>query len=994
MSPTPPENPSTSPRPDTSGGAHSASNPNRRLSGVFGVDSGVEAIDFVRRVWQRETPSAARLLAVWREGKGPEAAAGEADVIAADAEMRTSRGVDARLETYASEWPAILESLEACRAVMMQEFARLDLAGLRAASERVAAALPAAAGEARAVAALCEVMASGENSQSDQQAGLAVGKYRLVERLGSGAFGAVWRAWDGELGRYVALKLLHAGGVLGSVGVSEAAGVRRVMSEAQAAAGLDHPNVVKIHAAGRLPDGRAFIDAQLVGDAAPTSSDPHRVAVGVSLEQSILGKAGGGRRGPRWAAEMIEAIARGVASAHARGVVHRDIKPANIIVTPSGRPMLADFGLSALTVLPGGAPVATSTASGVAAGAGASMNVGRVTGTPAFMSPEQARGERATPASDVYSLGATLRYLLTGELPVKPTGKHSAEARADVLEQLRRGQLGGLEREMKQSRGFLPLTLVRICDRAMAAKVEDRYGSALALAEDLANWLRRRPTMAGRETIAGRVWMWYTRHTVVATIVAAALVVFGVMVQQHVVRLGVERDRAVRAEADAVAKQVQAEEFARLTKLAEADAVAKQVQAEESARLTKLAEAQAIAKRKEAERSARIAQGVNLFMAKSLLAAQADEGGRRISMFDAVTRASDRMSESSAETDVDPLADAAIRYSMARVLGTMGEFKRAETHFRRAVEFRTKELGLDHPDTIEAEFGLSEMLSYSERGSEAIAIAKPLLQRSLRVLGEDHVITISIKDVLGQSLLDQGDVAGSEQMMKESLASRLRAVPVEELKVASGHAMLGTLAKATGRREDAITHMKAALEIRERLRGRDYLDTMGTVNDLGSVYAELGDVAQAEPLQREAYAWMEKNLGPSHVNTLNSGYNVAWMLLTKKKAPAESLAIAAPLAKAAEEALGKDNPVSMRTRMLEARGLAGTGQFTAAEPIVLDLIERAEKAGLDGVSVRIAGGRVMIDCCKARGDAEAEKAWRKRTQALIDETRAAGVRGR
>jgi serine/threonine-protein kinase len=833
-------------------------------------------------------------------------------------------------------------------------------------------------------------MALDESSQSGQEEGAVVGKYRLVERLGSGAFGAVWRAWDTELDRYVALKLLHAGGILGSVGVSEAAGVRRVMSEAQAAAGLDHPNVVKIHAAGRLPDGRAFIDAQLVGDAAPTASDAHRVAVGVSLEQQVAGKAAG--RDPRWAATAIEAIARGVASAHARGVVHRDIKPANIIVTPSGRPMLADFGLSALTVLPGGVPVTAGTVGGGVAG---SMHVGRVTGTPAFMSPEQARGERATPASDIYSLGATLRYLLTGELPVKPTGKHSTEARADVLEQLRRGQLGGLERAMKQSGAALPLSLVRICDRAMAAKVEDRYGSALAMAEDLASWLRRRPTMAGRESVGRRVWMWYTRNAAVATIVAAALVVFGVMVQQHVVRLGVERDRAVRAEVDAHAKQLQAEESARLTKLAEAQAVAKQKEAEESARLTKLAEAQAVVKQKEAERSARIAVGVSRVMAETLSAAQADEGARRITMFDAVTRASDRMTNSSEPgPNTDPLVEAGVRFSMGRVLGTMGEFSRAETHFRRTIEIRTSELGPDDPDTLQAEFGLAEMLSYSERSKEALEVAEPLLTRAVRLLGEDDLLTLSIKDVLGQARLDQGDAAGAERMMKEALAARMNAIPLDESRVATGHSMLGSLAKATGRRDDAIKHMQAALEIRERLTGRNSLDCMGTINDLGSVYAEMGDVARAEPLQREAYAWMEKNLGPRHVNTLNSGYNVAWMLLTKKKAPAESLAIAAPLASVAEVALGKDNPVSMRTRMLEARGLAGTGQFAAAEPIALELIARAEKTGIEGMSTRIAGGRVMIDCCKAKGDTEGEKSWRERTQALIDQAKAAGARSR
>jgi serine/threonine protein kinase len=860
----------------------------------------------------------------------------------------------------------------------MQEFARLDKAGLRAACERVAGALPKVSGEARGVAELCELMASDEKTEDGPKQGEMLGKYRLVERLGSGAFGAVWRAWDTELGRYVALKLLHqagvlGGGILGSVGVSAAAGLRRIMTEAQAAASLDHPNVVKIHAAGKLPDGRAFIDAQLVGDAAPTREDAHSVAVGMSLEQMYAsGAAGGQARSPRWAARIIEQVARGVASAHARGVVHRDIKPANIIVTPSGKPMLADFGLSALTALPTGAPVGA--AAGGNPGATGSMHTGRITGTPAFMAPEQARGERATPASDIYSLGATLRYLLTGELPVKPTGRHSTEARADVLEQLRRGELGGLELlRLKGQHARLPLTLVRICDRATAAKVEDRYPSAFAMAEDLAAWLDRRPTTAGREAVSLRALLWARRNAAVVLIAAGAMLVFGVMIQQHVVRLSQERDRAVRAEGEARMRQGQAED---------------------AARVMKLAEKEALAKKNEAERSARIALGISAFMSGTLMAAQADEGRRTITMYDAVTRAADSVSTTPGILGGDPLVEAGVRYSIGRVLGTMGDFKKAESHFRSAVEIRAKELGPDHPDTLEAEFGLSEMLSFAERNPEASAIAEPLLVRVKRVLGDEAILTLSVKDVLGQTRLSLGDAAGAEAMMREALETRLRQTPVDESRVAMGYSMLGTLAKALSKREEAISHMKKCLEIRERILGRDALDTMGTVNDLGSVYAELGDVAQAEPLQREAYAWMREHLGPTHVNTINSGYNVAWMLLTKKKNPAESLAIAAPIAKAAEEALGKDNVVTMRTRLLVARGYAGTGACDKAEPLVTELMTQAERAGREGLSFRILGSRVMADCCKARGDTKGEAEWRARAAALLEESKADPVRGR
>jgi eukaryotic-like serine/threonine-protein kinase len=915
----------------------------RRISGVFGVDTGVEAIDFVRRLWQRETPTADRVMAVWREGKGPEAAAGEADVLTADAEMRASRGVDAKIEAYAREFPGILHNAEACRSILMQEFARLSTADRAKASARVGASLPTLAGEALGVAALCDAMASDEAGADDAKEGATLGKYRLLKRLGSGAFGAVWHAVDTELKRPVALKLLHRHGLLSGVGglaglgVSEAAGVRRVMAEAQAAAGLDHPNVVKIHAAGRLPDGRAYIDAQLVAD--PSPSDAATPIVGGSLEHRITNEKS---RDPRWAARIMEQVARGVAAAHARGVIHRDIKPANIIVTPSGRPMLADFGLSALTVLPAGtAGVGTVPAR---SGAVPISMPGKVTGTPAFMAPEQARGERATPASDIYALGATLRYLLTGELPVKPSGRHSTEGRTDVLEQLRRGELGTLEGSASGAR--LPRALVRIADRATATGIDGRYASAAALADDLAAWLDGRPTLAGRESVPARVGLWVRRHAVAAAVAAVVLGAFAFLLQQHVTRLGAERDRAVAAEKDADEKRVQA------------------------------------------QRETAIARAVSDFMESTIVAAQADAGGKRVTLYDAITKASDAVTKGTAGIGTEPLVEAGVRNSIGRVLTTLGEFPKAEEHLRRALDLRSRDLGPTHADTIETRFHLAEMLSFSERIPAASDLAEPVLAQCREHLGESHRTTISARELLAEIRIAQMRFDDARTLLLQVLDDRRKADPVEELKIAMTHSQLGALAKMETNREAAIEHFNKAIEIRRRIVGEDAVETMSTTNDLGSVYAELGDVEKAEPLQRAAYAWFVREMGPGHVSTINAGHNVAWMLLTKKKNFAEALEIASPLGTHAAASLGKGNLAAVRVRLVEGRALAGLKRDTEAEAVLTEVAALAAALGAAGRAQDSVASRTLAAVLERLGRSEEAATWKARAEARAADAKA------
>lgn len=844
--------------------------------------------------WQKarrgSLPAPADLVREWISVDQSRSSQTLADVLIADADARASQGLEPRFETYAREIPELLSDEEACRALLMHELARLEPGAISPAVKRIAGAIPGVAQVAQEVAELCGVMASAERlpPASEPISGDMLGKYTLIERLGVGSFGTVWRADDRELAREVALKLLHP-----SVGGS----LDRVMAEAKAAAAISHPSIVAVHAAGVFADGQAYIDTQLVGD---PSTPGGRILVGKPLDRDTK------KRTPRQCAEIIRAVTRGVALAHARGVVHRDIKPANIIVAPSGTPLLADFGLSAL----GG------------------TTSGRVSGTPAFMPPEQARGEPATPASDIYALGATLRYLLTGEPPIAPS-QGSSDAREDVLSRVRAGEISGLE----ATATGLPLTLRRICDKAMAPNTADRYASAGHLADDLDAWLDHHPTAAGREDLATRLALWFRRHAAAATVGIAAIATLAVVSERSIREILHQRNQAI------------------------------------------IARDEADDHRKRAEEAAEIAHDVNFFMQEALITAQADAGGKSVTMYDAIVAASERLD---ATVPQGGLADASIRHVMGRVFSTMGDFVRAEANLRRSLEIREKMLNRDHPDLLYTRFALAEMLSLAGRVDEAAAIIEPLDKQCEELLGKTHDLRLNCRDVLIQVRIQQHRLTSARELIRLNIDARKAVAKPDEIKLANGERQLGTLAKESGQKEIAVEYFEKALERATRVLGENAMETTSLRNDLGSVLAEMGNVERAEPLLRKAFASLTARLSPQHVNRIDCGYNLAWMLLNKKKAAAEAYAIIEPLVPAAEASMGTQSVTHTRCLLLKGRSLYGMERFTEAEPVLRDTASLAEHLGRDGVALDAVASRTLGACLIKLGKAEEAKAWQDR----------------
>jgi hypothetical protein len=304
-----------------------------------------------------------------------------------------------------------------------------------------------------------------------------IGRYDVIRLIGAGAMGAVYEARDRELDRTIALKLLAG------EGAPTARAIARFRREAKLAARLDHPNIVRVYGAG-MEDGHHFIAMDLVN--------------GRSLAELVAV----GEVSPRRAIHLARKIALAMSHAHDRGVLHRDLKPANVLVDEQGEPRVTDFGLAVLAE-PDESDRLTRT--------------GAAVGTPAYMSPEQARGEldQVDARSDIYSMGATLYEMLTGGPPFEaPTFLELAKKICD------QAPVGPRKKNPET-----PLDLDTICLKALEKEKEARYQTAVAMAADLARLLEDTPIEAKRPTKGELAGRWAKRHRgVTATAAALALV--------------------------------------------------------------------------------------------------------------------------------------------------------------------------------------------------------------------------------------------------------------------------------------------------------------------------------------------------------------------------------------------------------------------------------------------------------------------------------------
>ena len=389
--------------------------------------------------------------------------------------------------------------------------------------------------------ATCDYVSAGASTSAGQ-------RFRILRPHAKGGLGEVFVARDEELHREVALKKIqerHA---------DDASSRARFLLEAEVTGGLEHPGVVPVYGLGQYADGRPFYAMRFI------KGDSLKEAIERFHKAEDKGSDAGERalEFRRLLGRFVD-VCNAMAYAHSRGVLHRDLKPGNVMLGPYGETLVVDWGLAKVVGRAEGPAISEeATLRPDAASGSAATMAGSAIGTPAYMSPEQAAGklDLLGPATDVYSLGATLYSLLTGKAPFAGAD-HGA-----VLARVQRGDFPS----PRQVKADVPKALEAICRKAMALRPEERYSSARALADDIEYWLADEPVSAWVEPRSVKARRWLGRHRTIVAATGAMVLSATVLLAGATVQLSALNREKEQARSDAVDQAARAEANAQLVR--------------------------------------------------------------------------------------------------------------------------------------------------------------------------------------------------------------------------------------------------------------------------------------------------------------------------------------------------------------------------------------------------------------------------------------------
>jgi tRNA A-37 threonylcarbamoyl transferase component Bud32 len=743
-------------------------------------------------------------------------------------------------------------------------------------------------------------------------------RFRILRPHAEGGLGKVFVAFDEELRREVALKEIK--GRHADDGESRA----RFLLEAEITGGLEHPGIVPVYALGHYADGRPyyamrFIRGRSLQDAIARFHRGEAAASPLSLRQLL--------------ARFLD-VCNAVAYAHSRGVLHRDLKPSNIMLGQYGETLVVDWGLAKSQSQAENAAKATEAPIRPSAlMVSAPTQMGLALGTPSYMSPEQAEGrlDQVGPASDVYSLGATLYCLLTG---VPPFEEADVET---VLLKVRDGEF----RPPRQVKPSVPPALEAVCRKAMALRPDERYASPRALAEDIEHWLADEPVSAWREPWRVRARRWMGRHRTLVTASVAALLMATVSLTAANLLLQAANSRERR---ETLAK----EEALRTAESNAAEAKRQHQEALEQKHRAETNAAEAKRQEKQAKQQAEIALVVNDFLQNDLLR-QADSRWQAHRHFTADPDVKVRTLLDRAATEIDrrfadkPLEAAAIRQAIYDAYSGVGEFERAIENLSAAHHLRVRHLGADHASTLTTLSDLAASYQAAGRAAEAIKLYEQLREPMTKTFGAYHPATLT---TLGHLALAYWNARRCDEAIK--LHELLRELSTKKLG-ADHPSTLTTLSnlasayQADRRITEAIKLFEQVREPMTKKLGVDHRTTLLTLNNLAYAYRDAGRAADAIPLWEQVRQVRTNKLGSDHSDTLTTLRDLAHAYQEAKQVQ-RALPLYRQLLDTYSRKLPKDHPSRADALHMLGLCLLQVGSPAEAEPLLRECLTiRARK---------------------------------------------------
>jgi len=699
---------------------------------------------------------------------------------------------------------------------------------------------------------------------------LRIGRYRLQSEVARGGQGAIVRVFDQDLRRQLAMKLILGpdGGDRRGTPVSSIAPrvLGRFLDEAQVTAQLDHPGIVPVHELGLDPEGRVYFTMKLVQgeDLSAVYAKVRRGAEGWSL--------------PRALTVLVKAC-EAVAFAHHKGVIHRDLKPANVMVGRFGEVYVMDWGLARVLRRADGRDLRPDPDAGLDdLGEDALVTMdGDVVGTPAYMPPEQARGELAAMGahSDVYSLGAMLYELLAGHEPYARPG-----ARPGVLEVLFKVQAEAPE-PLARRAPDAPPELVAICEKAMSRDPAARYADMSGLAEDLRAYLEGRVVHAHETGALAELRKWIGRNKPLAGAMAGGvLALVAGLATTWVQKTRADHNAALAEEREALALSAQDE--------ARAEAERANREAETARRtagfLVGLFEVSdpgesrgnTITAREILDRGAERIES-DLADQPEVQAALMETMGTVYASLGLYGQALPLLERSLVRrSDVVPSDDLLVAGNLTeigRVRRLQSEYAAAERDLRQALEIRRARLGDEHAEVAEVLHELGVALSGLNRLPEAEELFRRALAQRRKLLGAAPPTAESLA-ALAFNLYDQGDRDSGEALLREALEIR-RTELGEHPDTAESLNDLGVYLFERQASAEAEELLRAALEMKRRLYTEIHPEVALSLNNLAVAYHTRGALAEAEPLYLEALEIQRRLLGGRHPDIAQAMHNVA-----------------------------------------------------------------------------------------------------------------------